>query len=264
MKKSTIFIFISLLFSSICFAEGQLNLKGNVGGYDIEMIIDSSDYNTGDFTGKYRYLSQKNYLNIEGTNYGNVLYIVEFYNEKQTGTFILDVSSEGIAGWWTNDEKAFKVELFVGEGDESLLDRKSDEDFSEECNGDISGTYEVNYYYINDYFATEDSPYYELGYNGGTSSFELLDDDTLKFSIDLVCGPTFHLASAEGVAVKDGDVYKYSEVLWDEEGDACEITFKFSEKGVYATSNGNFACGFGARAYMDHNLIKVKEFESDE
>lgn len=258
MKKILFIALASLLLGSMSFAgENELKLVGNVGGYDIEMIIEVSDYDTGEFTGRYRYLSQENYLSIVGTNYGSVIYIEEFYNEKNTGAFYLDVEDENLTGWWANETKTFTVELKTFEGNKSHLSTKSLEDFSEECNNDITGTYEVDYYYISDYWVTEENPAYELGYSGGSIVFEDAGGGKLKFELEFVCGPTYHIASAEGIAVKDGDVYKYSEILWDE--DACEITFKFSEKGVYASSNGNYTCGFGARAYVDHELIKTDD-----
>ncbi len=257
MKKIMFIVIIALGVSTMSLAE-NLHLSGNVGGYEIEMIIESSDYETGEFAGKYKYLSQKNYLTIVGQNYGSVIYIEEYYGEKQTGTFILDVDQDGLSGWWTNGKKAFEVELFVGEGDDNLLTRKSDEELAAECNSDITGTYEINNYYIHDYWVTEENPNYELGYHGGTASFELLEDGTLKFEINLVCGPTYHIASAQGIAEKQDGEYVFKEILWEDD-EACEINFTFGDKSVYATSMSSFACGFGARAYMDHELVKVND-----
>ncbi len=258
MKKVFAIVIISLLTYTASLAD-NLKLIGNVGSYDVEMIIETSDYETGQLTGKYKYLSQENYLILKGDNYGDVIYMEEFYNDEQTGTFYLENVDNQLIGWWTNNEKALKVELNVEDGDKSYFNVKGVEEFSAECNSDISGTYRTEYFFINDYFATEDNPVYELGFNGGSATFEELEDGSLKFEIELICGPTYHFAIAEGIAVKQGDVYLYSANEWETE-ENCEITFKFENKSVYATSNNGFACGFGAKAYMDHSLKKVGDF----
>ncbi|MDD4149345.1 MAG: hypothetical protein PHE33_04895 [Bacteroidales bacterium] len=256
MKKIFFILLFSILISTLSYAD-SLKLIGNVGGYKIEMFIDSSDFETGEFTGKYRYLSQTNFLDIKGQNYGNVLYIEEFYNDKQTGTFLLEVIEDKITGWWYNDTKTLKADLFIQEGNNKHLIAKNLDDYNAECSDEISGKYEVDYYYINDYWTTEEKQSYELGYGGGSAKFEEQVDGSLKFEIELICGPTYHFATAEGVAVKKDDVYIYSESLYGDE--ACEITFKFDGKSVYAVANDGLACGFGMRAYIDHKLIKVKD-----
>jgi len=264
MRKILFIALTCLLFGVVSFAgEDELKLVGNIGGYDIEMFIETSDYDSGELSGRYRYLSQENYLSIEGKNFGHVIFIEEFYDEKNTGAFYLEIEGDSITGWWVSETKTFTVELNAIEGNKSFLITKSIEEITEECNSDIAGTYQVDNYYISDYWVTEENPAYELAYNGGVIVFEDAGEGKLKFELHFVCGPTYHMASAEGIAVKDGDVYRYSEVLWDEDDEddevACEIIFKFSEKGVSATSDGNYACGFGARAYVDHELVKTKD-----
>jgi len=256
MKKVFCILLFSILISALSFAD-SLKLVGNVGGYKIEMFIDSSDFETGTFTGKYRYLNQKEFLDLQGRNHGEILYIEEFYSQKQTGTFILEYSEDKITGWWYNDTKTLKVELFIKEGNNKHLVAKNLVDYNEECSDAISGTYEVDYYYINDYWTTEEKQSYELGYSGGFARFEEQDDGNLKFEIELICGPTYHFATAAGIAVKKDDVYIYSESLWDD--DLCEITFKFEDKSVSAVANDGITCGFGMRAYINHKLMKVKD-----
>ncbi len=213
--KRILFIALTCLFlASISFAgEDELKLVGNIGGYDIEMIIETSDYNTGELSGRYRYLSQENYLSIEGKNFGHVIFMEEFYNEKNTGAFYLEIEGDSISGWWISETKTFTVELNATVGNKNFLSTKSIEEISEECNSDITGTYRVDNYYISDYWVTEGNPAYELAYNGGVIVFEDAGEGKLKFELNFVCGPTYHMASAEGIAVKDGDVYRYSEVL---------------------------------------------------
>ncbi len=262
MKKIFVIVLISLLAFTSSFAD-NLKLAGNVGGYEIEMIIETSVYETGELIGKYKYLSQENYLTVKGDNYGDVIYLEEFYNGEQTGTFYLENINNQLAGWWTNGEKVFEVELNVEGGDKSFFNVKGVKEFSAECNDDISGRYEVNYTFINDYFVTEDNPVYELGYNGGYATFIEQEDGSLKFEIELICGPTYHFAIAEGIAEKQGDEYIYTANEWETE-DNCVITFKFKEKKVEASSSSSYSCGFGARAYVDHVLTKVNDIKTED
>ena len=73
----------------------------------------------------------------------------------------------------------------------------------------------------------------------------------------MVCGPTSHIAYASGKAVKKGNLYLYKANISGEDDKWCEITFTFRNKKVIAVANASFECGFGARAYLDNELIKV-------
>ncbi len=263
--KKLISLFIILFFAgSISLVacdkkeETPLTLKGDIGGYKVEMEISSSVFDSATFQGRYRYLSQKNYLSIKGYNYGNCIYIEEFYNDKKTGSFYLDRTGDTFTGHWVSDTKVFSADLKIVSGDEELLNYKTLADYSNEVSDKITGTYEVETSFINDYFVTEENPVYEMGFNGGTIVFEDAGVDSLKFEFTFICGPTYHFASADGIAVKQGDVYVYEAdpYAYDEN---CKIVFKFGVKSVSAVANNSQACGFGARAYVDHNLVKVKD-----
>jgi hypothetical protein len=253
-----IFICLIILLSNHVYAQ-SLKLSGNVGGYEIEMYIDSSDYSSGKLLGKYRYLSQKEFLTIQGQNYGEVIVLEEFYKDEKTGEFLLEYDSIYLNGWWISDTKTFPVELKI-EGDENdFFDLKENDAFAEECSNDIPGIYRVDYVFINDYFASEENPVYELGYNGGTAKFEFDENGDLKFEIEMICGPTYHFAIAEGIAYKKGDKYIFTSEENEWYDDICEIEFTFSNKKVYALANHSYACGFGARAYIDDELTKVED-----
>lgn len=235
-----------------------LTIKGEIASYKIEMEITSAVTDSSTFTGRYKYLSQKNYLSVTGQNFGNVLYIEEFWDGKQTGAFYLDREGDTLTGWWVNETKVLPVILTITGGNYDLLKFKTLEEYSDGVSSEITGTYKVDYYFINDYFASEDNPVYETGYNGGCIIFTGAGKDSLNFSLEFICGPTYHFAIAEGVAVKQGDYYVYSEDPYDY-GENCKIVFKFGEKSVSAVAEENAGCGFGARAYVDHELIKVRD-----
>lgn len=260
MKKLLIVIVTSLAVQ-ILFAQNQMvniKLDGDVGGYKIEMIINSVNTDSASFEGIYKYVNQKNYLNIKGINYGECIYIEEYYNENKTGSFYLNREGDSFSGYWANDKKSFGVNLSVSDGNTDLLKVMTDLDYQALVSDKISGIYEVNNCFINDYFATEENPVYEIGYNGGNVSVEEIGTDSIKFVFEFICGPTYHFAFGEGVAVKQGEVYVYKEDPY-ETGEYCEVVFKFGNKSLEISSNNSMACGYGARAYVDHKLYKVKD-----
>jgi hypothetical protein len=261
MKKYLI-IFIILSISGLTLsAQNQttnIKLEGDVGGYKIEMIINSVNTDSSTFEGIYKYLSQKNYLDIKGENYGECIYIEEFYNENITGSFYLNREGDYFSGYWANEKKSFDVNLSVVEGNTDLLKKMSEEDYQALVTESINGRYEVNHCYINEYFATDESPFYQIGYNGGFVNIKEIGTDSIEFDLEFICGPTSHFAFAEGVAVKKGDVYLYKEDPY-ETGEFCEISFKFGNKSLYVSANNSMSCGFGARAYVDHHLLKVSD-----
>lgn len=237
----------------------EIKLSGDVGGYNIEMIINSVNVDSSSFEGKYKYLSQKNYLDIKGINYGSCIYIEEFYNQKQTGSFYLERDGDSLSGYWANIVKSFPVKLKIVAGTKDLLNIKTELDYLSLVSNDIRGRYEVSTYFINDFFTSEDNQSYEIGYNGGYVDVVELGDGEIKFEFEFLCGPTYHFATGEGVAFKQDDVYIYKEDLY-QTGEFCEIIFKFGEKSLSVAATNSSNCDFGARAYVDHELFKVKNY----
>lgn len=260
MKKSflSIGLFFTIIFAFAQEKPADIKLSGDVGGYKIEMLITSVDQDSATFKGKYKYLSQKNYLDISGINYGACIYIEESYNGKVTGSFYLDREGNALSGYWANETKSFAVNLEITSGDSKLLYVKTETDYQTLVSDRISGRYEINYNFINDYFTTEENPVFEIGYNGGSIDVTAMGTDSISFVAEFICGPTYHYAWAEGIAVKDGEYYVYSADPYETD-DFCEIKFKFGNKTLAASSNNSMGCGFGARAYIDHELIKVAD-----
>ncbi len=256
MKKIIYVITIFLFCYTQSYADELPKLTGNVGGYDIEMYIDPIDFFTGDFTGKYRYLSQKNYLSIEGKAYDNVFIIKEYYNDKNTGTFYLERTDDTFVGKWYGNSKHFDVELSITSGDESLLAVGTYESYPQLCSDEITGTYKVAFYSLSYALVPDESYPPDLIESGGTAIFEELENGSLRFKIEMIFGPTAHWAGAEGIAFKDQDKYIY---ISDARFEKCMITFSFENKTVYAKDNGSPNCGFGAWAQIDHTLYKVND-----
>jgi hypothetical protein len=255
MKNLLFTILISIISSGFVFADEGPELKGNIGGYEIEMILEPIDFLTGEFTGKYKYLSQENYLRVEGNIYDKIVIIDEFYDNTKTGTFYLERTNDSFSGKWYGNEKHFNVELKISKGTESDF-QVANEEFATRFSSDsITGTYKISYYSLSDLLVPDDSYPPDLIQSGGIARFEEIDNNHLKFKIEMIYGPTAHWAGAEGVAVKEGESYVYTSE--SRENEKCIIYFTFGNKKVHAKAIDSNVCGFGARAHLDDILYKV-------
>lgn len=117
----------------------------------------------------------------------------------------------------------------------------------------IRGSYGTGGNYLNDYWFEDTPPRIELGFGGGYVILEPHGSDSLQFQVEVVCGPTYHFAMAEGMAVKQGDVY-----VWNN-GEGCEIRITPGERSVQLKASASLECGFGARAYLDHDFVKISD-----
>lgn len=247
-------LLLFLVISSSVFSQTKpLQLKGQIGTYKIELEISSRDYVTGELTGKYNYKGKTNHLNLKGQTYNGIFVLEESYKGEHTGTFYLETEADKVVGKWIQNETWYDVELKRTSGDWDMIHSKSLDEYQMEVNDDLSGVYATENYFINDMWFREDHPEIEIGYNGGALIIEPIHKDSLRFHIQLICGPTYHFATASGIAVRNDSCFLYT----NEEG--CEISIRtlLNNRTVHIKANGSMECGFGARAYMDHSLIKV-------
>jgi hypothetical protein len=251
-------IILTLLLSWInSFAQfTAVELTGKIGKYPVEMFINQFDRAKAQFKGVYNYKGKKSSLQLSGELKGDCITIEEFFNGKSTGYFYLSKEDvDSLKGFWrAGTKEPLPVSLkFKNNQTANQLVPKDLMDLNKTVSEDVEGKYEVNSYFISDLFY----PNIELVTNGGTAIFKKIGKDSLKFFVEMICGPTYHMAYAEGVAVKKGNTYIYKANLSGEENKFCEISFNFKNKKVIAVANASFECGFGARAYLDHELIKV-------
>ncbi len=233
-----------------------VELTGKIGKYSIEMFITQFDKSTKQFKGSYNYKGKKVALQIKGDIKGDCMSIEEFFKNKNTGSFYLSKENgDSLKGFWKAENKDPLTVLLKYKNAETAKQLKPNDlmALNKNTSNDIDGTYKVESYFISDLFY----PNIELVFNGGTANFKKLGNDSLQFIVDMVCGPTSHIAYASGKAVKKGDIYIYKANISGEDDKWCEITFTFSNKKVIAVANASFECGFGARAYLDNELIKV-------
>lgn len=233
-----------------------VELTGKIGKYPIEMFITQFDKSSKQFKGSYNYKGKKAALQIKGNPMGDCMIIEEFFKNKNTGSFYLfKENGDSLKGYWKAENKDPLTVLLKYKNTETAKQLAINDvmALNKNTSNDIDGTYKVEYYFVSDLFY----PNIEIVFNGGTANFKKLGNDSLQFLVDMVCGPTSHLAYASGKAVKKGNQYIYKANISGEADKWCEITFTFSNKKVIAVANASFECGFGARAYLDNELIKV-------
>ena len=263
MKTILALFFLMSVFSITSAAH---TITGTIGKYPIEMLIETTNWETGDFTGKYRYEHKESYLELEGQVLGTVIYIEEFYKQEITGHFYLELKENQLTGKWLSGTKWYPVTLNVSREALPQLKRKTIADFSREASTFTTGTYRTENYYINDWWFSEEKPVLEIGFSGGDLILEEVHKDSLKFKVSVVCGPTYHIAYASGIAHRTKE-QTYECLIEAYENDSCFVYIELSDKGAHAWAIGNYLCGFGARAYLDHEFVKISDipmFEKDE
>lgn len=233
-----------------------VELTGKIGKYSIEMFITQFDRSTAQFKGSYNYKGKKVSLQIKGELKGDCIIIEEFFKNKNTGSFYLSKEDgDSLKGYWRAENEELLTVLLKFKNTQTAKQLVPNDlmTLNKGTSNDIDGSYRVENYFISDLF----HPNIELIFNGGTANFKKIGNDSLQFLVEMVCGPTSHFAYANGKAVKKGNHYIYKANISGEDDKWCEITFTFSNKKVVAVANASFECGFGARAYLDNELIKV-------
>jgi len=245
----------SLLISLSFFSQEKRNpdYSGNIGNYPIDLYIDSIEFVSGKVLASYRYQNKKSSLNLVGEITNQIIYFEKTFKGVITCNLYLTIEKDSMYGRWIGNNKSLSIVLYRNNSGK-LLQKKCPQDFSKELTSQISGKYKVEYHFINDLFVNEEQLIPEIGFNGGSVDIQELGSDSIYFNAELICGPTYHFAIAEGVAIKQDSVYNYKL----EEN--CIITLRFESKKLFIkASQSAFECGFGARAYLDHELFKVAE-----
>lgn len=218
------------------------------------MTLESSGQNK--LSGKYNYKGKTSFLDLSGDISEEILFLEESYKGKLTGSFYLEYREDSLVGKWAHENRSYDVGLAIASGDRSVLDYFGVEERSASCSDEVSGSYEIEYYFINDYFFEENKPTLEVGYNGAEAVLEKIDENQIRFYVEAICGPTYHYAFAEGIAKRvpeEPNTFRYVNE------DGCEITIVLDIKEVSISANASMECGFGARAYLDHTLLKVSD-----
>ena len=263
MKISFLIVFLLLFCSN---EAGAFTISGAIGDYPIEMEIETVDREAATLSGKYKYTSKSSYLDLEGEISHDILYIEESYKGEVTGSFYLQFVGDELKGKWISGKKWYPVNLNISNEIQGKFNTKSLSDYAKDVSTDISGGYANESYFLNDMWFREDDPQMEIGFNGGALILEKYGEDSLKFTVNTICGPTYHIAYASAIAYRSTeDTYDCLLEVYD--GDTCFINIELSAKSAHISAKGNFVCGFGARAYLDHSFIKITDrykFEEEE
>ena len=233
-------------------------VKGKIGEYPIVMEIQEVAWETGEITGRYRYANKKSFLQLRGNLLQNIIWLEEQYENEVTGAFYLSFESDTIKGKWVAGKTWYEVELYPTKKDLDQLKAKSLKDYQTEVSESVSGGYANEHYFINDMWFRTDNPQLEIGFSGGALVLEKVHPDSIQFWVNTVAGPTYHIAYATGIAHKNEDgIFEYLVDAF--EGDSCVVYIEPQEKKAHVWAHGNFICGFGARAYLDHEFIKITD-----
>jgi hypothetical protein len=241
-----IFVLLSSVHAARAGDQETITLSGTIGKKSVEMEISSSDRAKGTFEGRYHFTGKTEYLLIRGEVYDDCIYMEQYSGHDTTGFFYLQKEGDSLKGTWVYQTNWQKVRL---------LTVKTLAEYSAATSTAIKGTYGTGGNWINDYWFTEEDPRLEIGFNGGYVVIEEMGRDSLGFQLEVICGPTYHFAIAGGLAIREGAKYVYhGEEDWNKE---CVITLTFNERSVYVVASESYNCGFGARAYLDHDFVKI-------
>lgn len=246
-------VFVTVYFVGI--AQESTTYKGKIGPYSVTLHIDSCGYSTGQLYGKYAYGNRKTFITLKGEYTSPIFFAEEFLKDQKTGEWYIEKIDDSLIGYWVGNNKQLPVSLAYFSGNKEILKRETERERNQKTNAKIAGRYEINYNFINEMWLSEEMLTPEIGYNGGHAIITDLGTDSIYFSVEIICGPTYHFAFAEGVAHKTTEGFTY---VYKNE-DECEITLQFQNKKLLLKSNNTMACGFGARAYLDHELYKVQD-----
>lgn len=253
---------LSCLVLMVLGASASVKLEGKIGGkyrFTMELVKSTAKADIG-VRGRYQYVGKTASIDLEGNYFGGqVLHLTESVNGKQTGEFFIeDGESGGLTGKWIGGGKGLDLEIAVTSGDLKELAPYDLQSCIARANATKTGSYVAVNHFINDFFFSEENPALEVGFNGGVLTIKELDANSIEFSFDLTCGPTYHMAYLSGIAKRIGpNKYQYKDSPMGE-GEICEVTFLFGEKSVELDQqSGNVECGFGARAYAGGTFDKV-------
>lgn len=262
--KSVLLTLSLFLFLSTGFSKNLVKLHGTIGSFEIQMELETFSDTTYSIQGKYMYKGKTSFLVLKGNLYGkNILELDEFIEGEYNGSFYLETEDQKTwKGKWVGLKKYYDAELTIETGSVSEFERSNIAEMRKTCNGNLTGTYSYETYFLNDLWLHENSM--EVGFNGGLVSVEEKSEDSLFIHFEITVGPTYHLAFFEGMVGKTAtNTYTFNSPLYDGES-ACHLIFKFDEKKLTIEQQSPSSdCDFGARAHANGEFLKIKDVPTD-
>lgn len=233
-------------------------IQGKIGHYSIMMEIEEVNWETGDFIGRYKYAHKNSYLSLRGIVKKQTIWMEEQYKNEISGHFFLSIENDTIKGEWISGKQMLDVQLYTKAEDLKGLETKSLSDYQKNVSYGLSGGYAVENYFINYIGYEENNPQLEIGFNGGTLILKRERDNKLRFSVYVICGQSYHIASLDGVATKISDkTYVYHSS--SDPQTSCSVYFEVKEKEVYVRAVNDYYCMFGNAAYLNHTFKKITD-----
>lgn len=254
MRQISILGLMVIMAAPVC--ADPVAFTGAIGPYAIEGEVERVD---DALTGRYRYAGRDAWIDLGGEAFGReAMRLDENVDGEETGAFYLDVVDGGLAGFWSNRETDYAAELEIsGAALASLLNPVEEYDRSP----GVTGKYTTEAYYVSSLFA----PNYEVVFNGGDVDVVEVSVSQIFVSFDFVVGPTYHIASFQGLAKRTGPNTFVHNAIIGGSSEPCRLEFTFTDYVLDITDEDNgFACQFGARAHASFTLEKtsnIAEFQ---
>jgi len=250
-----LFLTIALLLNV---SVNAMIIQGKIGTYSVFMEIKEVNWETGDFIGCYRYANKNSYLSLKGIIRKQTIWMEEKYKNTVSGHFFLSIEEGTIKGEWISGKEMLDVQLHTKAEDLKDLETKSLSDYQKNVGTELSGGYAVENYFINYVGYEENNPQLEIGFNGGTLILKRERDNKLRFSVYVICGQSYHIASLDGVARKINDkTYVYH--TGSDPLTSCSVYFEVKEKEVYVRAVNDDYCMFGNAASLNHTFKKITD-----
>ena len=232
-----------------------IRLSGTIGTYAVEMELARDSAVPGAISGRYQYVGRDIWLTLPGMSFAaQALEMTESWRNDETGHFYLATQNGRLEGHWVNGTRDLPVTLYIKDGHLGQLEAPNA--LQPLTPSNIPGTYAVNWYWVNDWFA----PKYEIGFNGGQAVVAAITAATLQIGFDLINGPTYHVASFRGQAQRTGPKTFTHNAILDYADAPCHLDFTFVKGRLDITQHSpSFDCGFGARAHAEFALEKVSD-----
>jgi hypothetical protein len=251
-------------FSNTFPLEGKYQFEGTIAGkYLIQMGLNDVNKETGAIDGRYKYTSSTGSLRIEGEILAEGVFEFLEYDENNqvTGYFVGEIKEKTLEGKWHSPDgsKIFDFSLnYLGDLNnlESLIPVDYFHNAKVRCLKNKTAIDGI--YYWDTKYVTESIPdgIPDILHNYGVLFISNSTSSGFDFGLMAICGPTYHIAYAEGSAVLKDD--KYVCTLQEDYTENCVLDFIISESTITIDQKSpSFECGFGARAYAGGDYLKV-------
>lgn len=237
-KISMLVIFIICIID--CGAQ-TASYIGTIGKYKIIMELNTEDGEN--YTGRYRYNGQTQWITLIGKAEGLALYLKEFVKGKNTGIIDLVFDDTNASGSWRKSKTDIPLTIQL-----SFMEDGTHTNVHDPIPDNLTGHYEFHPIIDNENFPEDyknDLPFGELNINQ-------ISDRDIEFDLQYTSGyPDYHqaLIKERATSLDGGKVYEYYSYLKDyDKEEKCKVTLILKGKDIYLKGALGPQCGSGANA----------------